>query len=126
MSGGSYNDALFLLESRQVRAYEQEALCLTELKRYADASDAFLKAGLPEKAIESLRCIPDIDGAMKLAMENESPSASTLKWIQDMRHLMTDGRQSTDSDLTEAEMKQLQTWLLSARKKSGKTDDVAS
>jgi hypothetical protein len=43
-----------------------------------------------------------------------------------MRHLMTDGRQSTDSDLTETEMKQLQTWLLSARKKSGKTDDVAS
>jgi hypothetical protein len=126
MSGGSYNDALYLLEGRQVRAYEQEALCLTELKRYADASDAFLKAGLPEKAIESLRCIPDISGAMKLAMENESPSASTLKWIQDMRHLMTDGRQSTDSDLTEAEMKQLQAWLLSARKKSGKADDVAS
>jgi hypothetical protein len=113
----SFTDALQLLEGRKNRDYLGEAVCLTALKRFKDAADVFLLADQPAKAIESLRKIPDIEGALKLAEETNSDVVSTLKWLQDARFMLTTSRSLTSSELSDAEHELLLSWAKQARKK---------
>lgn len=111
-----YSDALTLLRGRATRDFLGEGHCLRSMKSYLEAASAFEQGSMPEDAIECLRLIPDIEGAIRIAESSGSDTLSTLRWMQEVRGLLTMGRDAAGGELTDAEVSQLIQWARDAKR----------
>lgn len=125
------NDALHLLNGMRERDYVRLASCHEKLKNYKDAADNWELSEEWEKAIYCYRQIPDLNKAILLAKEHNSPAFESLKWLFDLRGEFRN-RLETEPfgqvDLTEGEFQMLKSWAESSRRpgvgvKGGIQDD---
>ena len=66
-------------------------------------------------AIDSLRQIPSLTRAIDLARSSGSATLSTLQWLESVK-LMLDGKNfASNTQLTEAEHRELMSWAKSTR-----------
>jgi hypothetical protein len=116
MTTSRYQHSLQLLNGMQHLDHARLGACHEKLKNNKDAAEHWLKANEYEKAINCYRQIPNLDQAIAIAQENESPTLPTLRWLADVRQQFQDrGVGPSQQDLTEAEFKSLKGWADKAR-----------
>jgi tetratricopeptide (TPR) repeat protein len=116
MTTSRYQHSLQLLNGMQHLDHARLGACHEKLKNNKDAAEHWLKANEYEKAINCYRQIPNLDQAIAIAQEHESPTLPTLRWLADVRQQFQDrGVEPSQQDLTEAEFKSLKGWADKAR-----------
>jgi hypothetical protein len=116
MTASRYQHSLQLLNGMQHLDHARLGECHEKLKNNKDAAEHWLKASEYEKAINCYRQIPNLDQAIAIAQEHDSPTLPTLRWLADLRQQFQDrGVEPSQQDLTEAEFKSLKGWADKAR-----------
>jgi len=103
--------ALVALENLAERQYKLEAVCHEGLNDFRRAAEAHLAAGNLKEALNAFRSVPDIDAALKLAVEIGHPSAESLQWISKLRGLVAERPEKFIKSATSAEKKALEQML---------------
>jgi hypothetical protein len=103
--------ALLALENLPERQYKLEAVCHEGLGDFRRAAEAHLAAGNSKEALNAFRSVPDVDSALKLALEIGHPSADSLQWISKLRGVVAERPDKFTKSVTPAEKKALEQLL---------------
>ena len=106
-----FTAALVALENLPDRQYKLEAACHEGLNDFRRAAAAHLAAGNTKEALNAFRSVPDVESALKLALEIGHPSADSLQWISRMRGLVAERPDKFTKSVTPAEKKALEQLL---------------
>ena len=107
--------SLKLIQGAQVRDFKREGILLQSMKRFEESADAFELCGEVELAIDSLRQIPSLTRAIDLARSSGSATLSTLQWLESVKHMLDGKNFASNTQLTEAEHRELMSWAKSTR-----------
>lgn len=110
LSRKKFDAAIKILEQLQNRDHSLEAKCYLEAGKPASASKSYELAGDIEKAIMCARQVPDIDRALKLAKDADSPLLKTLEWLNDAKLLFENKSVRGAGQLTKQEGSLLANW----------------
>ena len=100
---GRCQDALTILASLVPRDHASEALCHDQLSNFAAAAHSYELAGDVESALRSLRRVPDVQGALRLAELLNHQDLPALRWLARYRAVMEALEPHIAAKLTEAE-----------------------
>ena len=117
-----FETAIKILEQLQNRDYILEAKCYLESGKPALASKSYELGGDIEQAILCARQVPDIDRALKLAKDSDSPSLKTLEWLNDAKLLFENKSVRGAGELTKEEGKALSNWASMSIKQTSPED----
>ena len=105
-----FETAIKILEQLQNRDHILEAKCYLESGKPALASKSYELGGDIEQAILCARKVPDIERALKLAKDTDSPSLKTLEWLNDAKMLFDNKSVRGAGQLTKQEGSALANW----------------
>ena len=117
-----FETAIKILEQLQNRDHNLEAKCYLESGKPALASKSYELGGDIEQAILCARQVPDIDRALKLAKDSDSPSLKTLEWLNDAKLLFENKSVRGAGELTKEEGKALSNWASMSIKQTSPED----
>jgi hypothetical protein len=100
---GRCQDALNILTSLAPRDYTAEAFCHEQLGNFASAAHNYELGGDVERALRSLRRIPDVQGALRLAELLNHQDLPALRWLARYRAVMDALEPHVAAKLTDAE-----------------------
>ena len=110
LSRKKFDTAIKILEQLKNRDHSLEAKCYLEAGKPASASKSYELAGDIEQAIMCARKVPDIDRALKLAKDVDSPLLKTLEWLNDAKLLFENKSVRGAGQLTKQEGSALANW----------------
>jgi tetratricopeptide (TPR) repeat protein len=110
LSRKKFDTAIKILEQLKNRDHSLEAKCYLEAGKPASASKSYELAGDIEQAIMCARQVPDIERALKLAKDVDSPLLKTLEWLNDARLLFENKSVRGAGQLTKQEGSALANW----------------
>ncbi|HET8550439.1 MAG TPA: hypothetical protein VFL57_20655 [Bryobacteraceae bacterium] len=112
MKNRKFSAALALLEKRTERDHRLEAACLDGLGRFAEAAEAFRRAGDLKEALRCYRSIPDFDTALTLIRDiREHPAAESYEWLARLRSVISDKPEKFNRVMQASEKKVLEEML---------------
>jgi len=124
LSRRKFDAAIKILEQLKNRDHSLEAKCYLEAGKPASASKSYELAGDIEQAIICARQVPDIDRALKLAKDIDSPLFKTLEWLNDAKLLFENKSVRGAGQLTKQEGSLLANWAAkSVTQNANKNDD---
>jgi hypothetical protein len=124
LSRKKFDTAIKILEQLNNRDHSLEAKCYLEAGKPASASKSYELAGDIEQAIMCARQVPDIERALKLAKDVDSPLLKTLEWLNDARLLCENKSVRGAGQLTKQEGSALANWAAkSVAQTANKNDD---
>ena len=110
LSRKKFDTTIKILEQLKNRNHSLEAKCYLEAGKPASASKSYELAGEIEQAIMCARQVPDIDRALKLAKEVDSPLLKTLEWLNEAKLLFENKSVRGAGQLTKQEGSALANW----------------
>lgn len=122
LSRKKFDTAIKILEQLKNRDHSLEAKCYLEAGKPASASKSYELAGDIEQAIMCARQVPDIDRALKLAKDVDSPLLKTLEWLNDAKLLFENKSVRGAGELTKEEGKALSNWASMSIKQTSPED----